>query len=134
MIYNKEPIAVLYDWVKDLYYSSNNKVKANGIPIFKEIMNKEANDVPDSYILLRSEVNDTTDVYGDGSSLTRTASCDIMLITKGYAINSTDLHNVNKRKIKEHLKAQNVDFQGINLGFNDGETQYTFSVEVEYIA
>ena len=134
MIYNKEPILVLYDMVKDLCFYANGRTKPNAIPIFKEIMNKEANDIPDSYILLRSQLSDTAQTYGDGKTLIRNADCDIILISKGYAINSNDLHNVNKRKIQEHLQSQDINFQGFNLGFEDGVgTQYTFRLEIEYI-
>lgn len=126
MIYNKEPILVLWDMVKDLRSS---------IPIYKEIMHEEENDIPDSYILLKSQISDTNKVFGDGSSKIRSADCDIILVSKGYAEDTTDLHNVNKAAIRQHLKNQEINFSETNLGYNESDqsTEHTFSLEIEYI-
>ena len=125
-VYNKEPIQVLWDMVKDL------KKK---IPIYKEIMHEDENDIPASYILLRSQISDTTKSFGDGKSLIRNADCDIILITKGYADDTTDLHNVNKKLVRQHLKGQEINFNEANLGYNDAiqSTEHNFSLGVEYI-
>ena len=125
-VYNKEPIQVLWDIIKDL------KKK---IPIYKEIMHEDENDIPASYILLRSQISDTTKSFGDGKSLIRNADCDIILITKGYADDTTDLHNVNKKLIRQHLKSQEINFNEANLGYNDAiqSTEHNFSLGVEYI-
>lgn len=125
-IYNVEPMQALVNMTKGLF---------SEIPIYKESMHEEANDVPNSYILLRSQITDTTESYGDGKNVVRSADCDIMLISKGYADDTDDLHNINKRKIREHLKAQEINFDEVNLGYNDGlkSTQHTFSVEVKYV-
>lgn len=134
-IFNKEPIDVLYELVKDLYFDKNNKPKKDGIKIFKETMHEEDADVPESYILLRSQVTDTPHTFGDGTTLIRSADCDIILISKGYADTKNDLHNVNKRKIREQLKNKEIAFDEVNLGFNDAtnSTEHTFSIEVNYI-
>ena len=126
MIYNKEPIQVLWDMVKDL------KKGRSPIPIYKEIMHEEKNNVPSSYILLRSQVTDTNEVFGDGKGKIRAADCDIVLVTKGYGDDSTDLHNVNKRKIREHLKNQEIDFTEINVGYNESiqSTEHNFTLEI----
>ena len=126
MIYNKKPDQVLWDIVKDL---------KNQIPIFKEIMHEEENDIPASYILLRSQISDTTKTYGDGKSLIRTADCDIILVSKGYADDTTDLHNKNVKLIEEHLKSQDINFSEANLGYNEEiqSTEHNFSLGVEYI-
>ena len=125
-IYNVEPMQALVNMTKGLF---------SEIPIYKESMHEETNDIPDSYILLRSQITDTTESYGDGKSVVRSADCDIMLVSKGYADDTDDLHNVNKRKIREHLKAQEINFDEVNLGYDDGlkSTQHTFSVEVKYV-
>ena len=126
MIYNKEPIQVLWDMVK--------KLKDN-ISIYKETMNEEPDDVPNSYILLRSQISDSTKDFGDGKSLIRSSDCDIILVTKGYAEDTTDLHNIKKKLIREHLKSQEINFNEFNLGYDDGlkSTQHTFSLGVNYI-
>lgn len=126
MIYNKEPIQVLWDLVKDL---------SDEIPIYKEIMHEDDNDIPDSYILLRSQMSDSNLVFGDGKGKIRAADCDIILISKGYADDTTDLHNKNKKIIREHLKEQDINYQEFNLGYDDGlkATQHTFTIEVDYI-
>ena len=129
MIYvGKEPIQVLWDITKDLWLKHK-------IPIYKETMHEEAKDTPDSYILLRSEITDDSEVIGDGKVLTRYSDCDIILVSKGYADDTTDKHNINKALIKKHLQAQDIDFRGFNLGYNDAlkSTEYTFSLGVEYI-
>lgn len=134
-IYNKEPIKVLWDITKGLMFNLRGVVIANGIPIFKEVMAEEDEDVPDSYIVLRSQITDTTSNFGDGKSLIRSADCDIILVSKGYAEDTTDLHNVNKEKIRKHLKDQEISFNEVNLGYSDTlkSTQHTFSLEVNYI-
>lgn len=129
MIYiGKEPIQILWDITKELWLKHK-------IPIYKETMHEEAQDTPASYILLRSEITDNSEVFGDGTTLTRYADCDIILVSKGYADDSTDLHNKNKKLIKQHLQKQGIAFQGFNLGYNDAlkSTEYTFSIGVEYI-
>ena len=88
MIYNKEPILVLWDLVKSL----KSKIK-----IYKEVMHEQKDNVPASYILLRSQISDSNKVYGDGKGQIRIATCYINLITKGYAEDTTDLHNQNKK-------------------------------------
>lgn len=124
-IYNKEPILILWDLLKSLDAD---------IPVYKEIMNEEEEDIPESYILLRSQVTDVPLVFGNGTTKIRQADCDVMLISKGYAENTTDLHNVNKLKIRNELKSEEVNFQEYNLGYNDSmkSTQHTFSFEVAY--
>ena len=127
MIYiGKDPQQILWDMVKDL---------RTQIPIYKETMREEPKDTPNSYILLRSEITDTDELKGDGKTLTRYADCDIILVSKGYADDTTDLHNINKALIKKHLQSQDLAFQGFNLGYDDAlkSTQYTFSLGVEYI-
>ena len=129
MIYiGKEPIQILWDITKDLWLNYK-------IPIYKETMHEEAKDTPNSYILLRSEINDNEELKGDGQTLTRYADCDIILVSKGYADDTTDKHNVNKKLIKKHLDSQQIKYQGRNLGYNDTlkSTEYTFSLGVEYI-
>ena len=129
MIYtDKEPIQILWDMTKTLYTT-------NKIPIFKEIMHEETEDTPDSYILLRSQITDTTRQFGDGKSLIRSADCDIILVTKGYADDTTDLHNINKKIIRNHLNGQGINFDEFNLGYDRElqSTQHTFSLGVDYI-
>jgi hypothetical protein len=129
MIYiGKDPQQILWDITKEL--SLTHK-----IPIYKETMHEEPKDTPNSYILLRSEITDTDELKGDGKTLTRYADCDIILVSKGYADDTTDLHNINKALIKKHLQSQGIAFQGFNLGYDDAlkSTQYTFSLGVEYI-
>lgn len=134
-IYTKEPIDILWEIVKDLYFDSKGIPKKDGIPIYKETMHEEAEDVPESYILLRSQVTDTPHLFGDGKTLVRNSDCDVILISKGYADDTTDLHNINKQKIREQLKSKEINFDEVNLGFNDAtnSTEHTFSFEVDYI-
>lgn len=134
-IFNKEPIDVLWDLVRDLYFDKANKPRKDAIPIYKETMHEETDKVPLSYILLRSQVVDTPHSFGDGNTIIRSSDCDIILVSKGYADDSKDLHNVNKRKIREQLKSKEINFNEVNLGFNDStnSTEHTFSFEVNYI-
>jgi len=134
MIYNEEPIDALWDMTRYLMFNQDETLKSDGIPIYKETMSEEAEDTPDSYILLRSQISDSTNTYGDGKSLIRSADCDIILVSKGYAEDTSDLHNVNKRLIRQHLKDQEVPFQEFNLGYDESlnSTQHTFTTTVYY--
>ena len=126
MVYNKDPEQVLWDMVKGL---------SKQIPIYKEIMHEDDNDIPASYILLRTDMANSSSNFGDGKSLIRTSDCDIILVSKGYADDTKDLHNKNKKLIREHLKSQEINFTEFNLGYDDGlkSTQHTFSLGVDYI-
>lgn len=126
MIYNKEPILVMWDLVKDL---------ADDIDIYKEIMAEDEDSTPNSYLLLRSQVNDTTSQFGDGSTKIRKADCDFILCTKGTASNSTDLHNLNKQKITNKLSEKGFVFDSYNLGYIESlkSTQHTWSGIINYL-
>ena len=65
----------------------------------------------------------------------RSADCDIILVSKGYADDTTDLHNKNKKLIREHLKSQDINFSEANLGYNEAiqSTEHNFSLGVDYI-
>ena len=102
-IFNKEPIDVLWDLVRDLYFDKANKPRKDAIPIYKETMHEDADKVPSSYILLRSQVVDTPHSFGDGNTIIRSSDCDIILISKGYADDSTDLHNKNKKCKRKYV-------------------------------
>lgn len=135
MVYNKEPIKVLWDITKRLMFGANNKELVDGIKIYKETMQEEENDVPNSYILLRSQVVDNPMLFGDSKTLIRTASCDIILVSKGYSDSNTSLHNVNKIKIRNHLNSQDIPYNEVNVGYNEanGTTEHTFTLEINYI-
>ncbi len=122
---NNEVMEVLYGMVKGL---------ARQIKIYKGTMHEDKDSVPNSYILLKSEITDSASNYGDGLGVLRNADCDIVLVTKGYATKTTDTHNVNKRKIRDHLLSQGIEFIGNDLGYDTTleSTQYTFSVGVKY--
>lgn len=126
MIYNKEPIFVMWDLVKDL---------VGEIPIYKEIMSEDEDSTPESYLLLRSQINDTTSEFGDGKTKLRKADCDFILCTKGMASNSTDLHNVNKQKITNKLNESEFTFDSYNLGYIESLkiTQHTWSGTINYL-
>lgn len=126
MIYNKEPIFVMWDLVKDL---------VGEIPIYKEIMSEDEDSTPESYLLLRSQINDTTSEFGDGKTKLRKADCDFILCTKGMASNSTDLHNVNKQKITNKLNESEFTFDSYNLGYIESlkSTQHTWSGTINYL-
>ena len=64
-IFNKEPIDVLWDLVRDLCFDKANKLIKDAIPIYKETMHEKSAGVPASYILLRSQVTDTPYSYVD---------------------------------------------------------------------
>ena len=121
----QDPIQKLYDIVKPL---------ANEIEIYKEVMTEDENSTPASYLLIKSDMTNTGRVYGDGKAQLRASDCDIVLISKGTADVSTDLHNVNKRKVMQLLDMQDVDYIGVNLGYDDSikSTQYAWTVSILY--
>lgn len=124
-IYNKEPILVLWDIVKTL----------TTIPIYKEVMTEDENSIPNSYILLRSGIIDNDKTFGDGKTLIRKSECDIILISKGSHPNTTDLHNVNIGLIKSRLKALDIPYKLVNVGFSSetNTTTTTWTIEICYV-
>lgn len=121
----QDPIQQLYNIVKPL---------ANEIEIYKEVMTEDESSTPDSYLLLVSDVTNSGRVYGDGKAILRVSDCDIKLVSKGTADVSTDLHNVNRRKVAALLDSLGIDYIGVNLGYDDSikSTQYTWTVTVIY--
>lgn len=128
MIYNQEPMQVLWSWLKDL----NSK----DLKIFKEAMPDDTNSVPDSYVILRSEITNNPEKHGDGETLLRGADCDIVLISKGTATDSKCLHNVNKKKIEKKLKEFVASYYGTNLGYDKESkvTQYAWTTRIIFTA
>ena len=124
-MYTKEPILVLWDAVKSLI---------NDIEIFKETMDADENSIPESYLLLRSDITNTPFLYGDGATKIRRVDCDIILVTKGVATNTTDLHNVNRSKVTKALELAGLPYSALNLGYDDAlkSTQYSWSVVIHY--
>lgn len=121
----QDPIQQLYNIVKPL---------ANEIEIYKEVMTEDDDSIPDSYLLLKSDMTNTGRVYGDGRAMLRASDCDIVLVSKGTADVSTDLHNVNKKKVMQLLDGLEIDYIGENLGYDDSikSTQYAWTVTVIY--
>lgn len=121
----QDPVQQLYNIVKPL---------ANEIEIYKEVMTEDDDSTPDSYLLLKSDMTNTGRVYGDGGAILRASDCDIVLVSKGTADVSTDLHNVNKKKVMQLLDDLEIDYIGVNLGYDDSikSTQYAWTVTVVY--
>lgn len=124
-IYNKPPIDALWDITKHL---------ASEIPIYREMMDEDEDSAPDSYLILRSDVSSGAEIYGDGKAQIRRSDCDLMLISRGMAGNSSALHNTNKAKIAQALEVAGLPYSGYNLGYDDAikSTEYTFSVTIYY--
>ena len=57
-----------------------------------------------------------------------------ILVSKGYAEDTSDLHNINKKLIRKHLKEQEVPYQEFNIGYDatNNSTQHTFTTTVYY--
>lgn len=126
MIYNKEPILVLWDIVKSL---------SGEIEIYKEAMTEDEDSLPDSYLLLRADISNTPFSFGDGKTKIRVADCDIILVSKGLGDATTDLHNINRVKVENVLQGAEVPYDSCNLGYDDTlkNTQYTWSVTIHYL-
>lgn len=125
MIYDKEPIEVIWDLVKPLL---------GEIEVYKRAMDEDEDSIPDSYILLRSDVTDTPKIFGDGRTLIRSSDCDIILVTKGVNANSNDLHNINKTKVDAVLDSAGINYASYDLGYDDKSksTQHTWNVTITY--
>ena len=104
------------------------------IPIYKQTVDEDENNLPESYLLIRSDITNSASIYGDGKALLRQTECDVMLISKTTGETSDDIHNVNKAKVKALLDAADAAYNGYNLGYNDTlkESQYTWSVRFLY--
>lgn len=126
MIYDKEPMAVLYDIVKD--------VEDENLKLYKAGYDGDANSEPDSYAILRTSISDKARIYGDGVSVVRSADCEINLISKGIASKTTSMHNKNIKKIQNVLEANDIEFIGSNLGYDRSMkcSEYSFAFRVNY--
>ena len=126
MIYDKEPILVLWDLVKSL---------SPEIEIYKEAMTEDEDSLPDSYLLLRADITNTPYSFGDGKTKIRSADCDIILVSKGLGDATTDLHNINRVKVEDVLQGSGIPYDSCNLGYDSTlkNTQYTWSVTIHYL-
>lgn len=104
------------------------------IPIYKETVDENEENLPESYLLLRSDITNSPGMFGDGKALLRLPECDIMLISKTPGATSDDIHNVNIAKVKALLDEADAAYEGFNLGYNSTlkESQYTWSVRFMY--
>ena len=121
---DKKPIDIIYSYVKDL---------ASEIEIYKYAMDEDYDSTPDSYLLLRPDVTNNTNTFGDGESKIRQASCDLILISKGYE-KSDSKHRQNIKKIQDLLDSKGIAYSGYDLGYDNSlkSCQYTFSLVVYY--
>ena len=121
---NTKPIDIIYSYVKEL---------ATEIEIYKYAMNEDENSTPNSYLLLRPDVTNNTSTFGNGTSKVRQASCDLILISKGYET-SDSTHRTNIKKIQDLLDSKGIAYSGYDLGYNNNlkSCQYTFSLMVYY--
>ena len=104
------------------------------IPIYKETVDEDETNLPQSYLLIRSDITNSPGMFGDGKALLRQPECDIMLISKTKGATSDDIHNVNKAKVEALLDNADMTYEGFNLGYNDTlkESQFTWSVRFMY--
>lgn len=126
MIYNKEPILVMWDMVKSL---------KDEIAIYKEAMNEDEDSAPESYLILESEVDDYVEDFADNKPRQRKSECNFLLVSKGFATNTNDLHNLNKTKISQALEESGFVYEKRNIGYVDGlnSTQHSWSGTINYI-
>lgn len=124
-IYNKAPIDALWDVTKHL---------AGEMAIYREGMNEDEDGTPESYLILRSDISTGAELFGDGKAQIRRSDCDLILVSKGMATNTTDLHNINKAKVAQALELAGLPYNGYNLGYDAvlKSTEYTFSVTIYY--
>ena len=104
------------------------------IPIYKQTVDEDETNLPDSYLLICSDITNSPGMFGDGKALLRQTECDIKLISKTTGENSDDIHNVNIAKVKALLDKVDAAYEGFNLGYNDSlkESQYTWAVRFLY--
>lgn len=139
-IYDKSSAEALWEIVKPLldygksYPYSYSYSTERELPIYKEVMDEDENDVPDSYLLIRRDVADRGRIFGDGKTQYRQSSCDLILVSKSKGQNSSDLHVKNIDRVKAALTAAGVRFEGYNLGYNETQktSEYTWTVDLLY--
>lgn len=104
------------------------------ISIYKQTVDEDESNLPQSYLLIRSDITNSPAVFGDGKALLRQAECDVMLISKTAGATSDDIHNVNKKKVTALLDGADAAYEGYDLGYNDTlkESQYTWTVRFLY--
>lgn len=139
-IYDKSSAEALWELVKPLldygksYPYSYSYATERELPIYKEVMDEDENDVPDSYLLIRRDVDDRGRIFGDGKTQYRQSSCDLILVSKSKGKNSSDLHVKNIERVKAALISTGVAFEGYNLGYNEAQktSEYTWTVDLIY--
>lgn len=106
----------------------------NEIPIYKQTVDEDESNLPQSYLLIRSDITNSPGMFGDGKALLRQSECDVMLISKTTGETSDDIHNVNKKKVAALLDGADAAYEGYDLGYNDTlkESQYTWTLRFLY--
>ncbi len=106
----------------------------NEIPIYKQTVDENETDLPQSYLLLRVDITNSPGMFGDGKALLRLPECDVILISKTAGATSDDIHNVNKKKVIALFDGADAAYEGYDLGYNDTlkESQYTWTVRFLY--
>lgn len=106
----------------------------NEIPIYKQTVDEDEDNLPQSYLLIRADITNSPGVFGDGKALLRQSECDVMLISKTTGEASDDIHNINKEKVAALLVGADAAYEGYDLGYNDTlkESQYTWTVRFLY--
>ncbi len=104
------------------------------IPIYKQTVDEDESNLPQSYLLIRADITNTPGMFGDGKALLRQSECDVMLISKTTGEASDDIHNVNKTKVAALLDGADAAYEGYDIGYNDTlkESQYTWTVRFLY--
>lgn len=106
----------------------------NEIPIYKQTVDEDEDNLPQSYLLIRADITNSLGMFGDGKALLRQSECDVMLISKTTGETSDDIHNVNKKKVAALLDSADAAYEGYDLGYNDTlkESQYTWTLRFLY--
>lgn len=121
-----EPMAALWDFLKPL---------AEELPVYKQVADEAEEDIPESYLLVRANITDAGAVYGDGRTLIRRNTADLLLVSKATGARSDDVHNLNIRKVNAFLNAAgDVAYSQRDLGYNATlkEAQYSWTLEFLY--
>lgn len=121
-----DPMAALWAFLKPL---------AEELPIYMQLADESEKNIPESYLLVRTNITDGGALYGDGRTLIRRNTADLLLVSKATGARSDDVHSTNIRKINAFLTAAgDVAYSQRDLGYNATlkEAQYSWTLEYLY--
>lgn len=105
----KDYDAILYSILKPLVIGSDP------IKLYRNVIDEDYNSQPHDYVVYSSGLSNNPRLYGDGKTITRKCSCDIVVSELGTGNNENSGYLVNR--VEELLIKHNISYMKVNLGY-----------------